>query len=1348
MFSFRSCLLDALVLLVARFVLCSSALCVEVTLESPADGSVVNNATVSFTCSAFDGAGLSTATLYIGNQPQTVLFSGPDETDDAQIYAGSPGDPDTNYGTATSINVDGENPHAHAVIKFLNVFGDVPGQVPPGSSIVSATLGINCFDSGAVMWLYRLTEDWAEGEVTWNARTSSLSWTNPGGDGAGSNAGVPLEGDCTSTGWRTIDITSFVQEWSSGAPNYGIVLTDTGTDGVDFDSSEAATPPVLTITYQTQWLSYGTEPMSGTSDTVTFAPVLLTDQQDYVWNCLVANVSGAESWATADSRLRVDTNVPNQPILVEPSDGATGVDTSPALQVTVSDPQGDALDVSFYGSSASGGDEFTIIALPDTQKYVLNGAYPEIFTSQTQWIVDNVATHHIVFVTHEGDIVDTWDNTTEWSYANTSMSILDGVVPYGVLPGNHDMSSTGITTYYNETFPYTRYDGQPWYGAHHPTTGNDNNYELFSAGGDDYIIVHLQYAPTSDVFDWANGVLAANADRKAIITTHDYMETSGARSTNGENIWTNVVVPNANVYFVLCGHNHDEATRSDWVGDRQVHQLLADYQGRENGGNGWLRIMTFVPAEETVYVQTYSPWLDQYETDANSQFTLSFPMTGYSLIGTNEGVLSGSDTSIVWPGLSVSTLHEWYVTVTDPTGRTQVGPRWQFTTASNDITPPSLSDVDAVDITHNSARIVWSTDELSDSVVEYDTDISDSSYDFQACDLSLVMSHSIPLTDLDPQTLYHYRVSSKDGAGNVAYSADQTFTTLPYDEPPVAMDDAYSVDEDSALSIPAPGVLGNDYDPEGKPLAAVLATQPSHGTLVLGSNGSFTYTPDADFNGADSFGYKANDGLLDSAEATVAITVDPVNDPPMAVDDAYSVEQDGLLDVAAPGVLGNDSDVDGDALTAVLLSEPSHGTLSLGGDGSFAYTPDGGYSGSDSFSYKANDGIADSNMATVTVAVNPVNYDAYVSQDPIVSFGTVGGNGIAGTTAAGDGLVQTITEAPNGKAGMASMQAEYVLHTRADPAQPTELVFYLAAAWTAQEADDPLMVSIWDGAGWQDITADILEDGVFAPGLGSENYVDADGNIHVLFTDTAAIKKEKKDTLTIDLLYAHIVVGPPPDVHDVAVPAIAAPGSVLVGETATIDVTVENQGTYDESFDVVLTDDGSGATIGTQPVSLAAGACTAVSFSWETTSETLGDHTLTATAGPVTDEADTADNSGSTTVTVSEAGATMHVAIIDMALSTRSAGPNTFVKALATVCVVDADGYPVSGAAVYGSWSGATSDTDSASTGSDGNVTLESDELKNPASGTTFTFTVDNVVLQGWTYDPTGGPTEGSVIVP
>ncbi|MCP4361868.1 MAG: tandem-95 repeat protein [Chloroflexi bacterium] len=189
---------------------------------------------------------------------------------------------------------------------------------------------------------------------------------------------------------------------------------------------------------------------------------------------------------------------------------------------------------------------------------------------------------------------------------------------------------------------------------------------------------------------------------------------------------------------------------------------------------------------------------------------------------------------------------------------------------------------------------------------------------------------------------------------------------------PVANNNSYTTDEDVTLTVPAPGVLGNDTDADSGALTAVLNTTTSDGNLTLNANGSFIYVPDPGFSGSDSFTYRASDGNSNSNVATVTITVDPlVNLPPIANDDSYATDEDVTLTVPAPGVLDNDTDADSGTLTAVLNTTTSDGNLTLNANGSFTYVPDPGFNGSDSFTYRASDGNSNSNVASVTITVNP-----------------------------------------------------------------------------------------------------------------------------------------------------------------------------------------------------------------------------------------------------------------------------------------------------------------------------------------------------------------------------------------
>ena len=215
--------------------------------------------------------------------------------------------------------------------------------------------------------------------------------------------------------------------------------------------------------------------------------------------------------------------------------------------------------------------------------------------------------------------------------------------------------------------------------------------------------------------------------------------------------------------------------------------------------------------------------------------------------------------------------------------------------------------------------------------------------------------------------------------------ATVTINVTPRNWPPVTAADAYSVNEDAVLTVTAASsVLANDHDPEGLPITAQLVTGPSHGTLTFNANGSFTYTPAANYNGPDEFWYRAFDGVRYSAAARVALTVNPVNDAPVAAADTYTLDEDTPLNVPPAGVLGNDSDLDGDALSASVVSGPSHGTLTLNPNGSFTYSPVANYNGPDSFTYRAADPSDAGSVATVSLTVRSVN-DAPVAVDDVYS---------------------------------------------------------------------------------------------------------------------------------------------------------------------------------------------------------------------------------------------------------------------------------------------------------------------------------------------------------------------------
>ncbi|HIJ64814.1 MAG TPA: metallophosphatase [Candidatus Hydrogenedentes bacterium] len=280
---------------------------------------------------------------------------------------------------------------------------------------------------------------------------------------------------------------------------------------------------------------------------------------------------------------------------------------------------------------------FSIIVLPDTQKY--SRQHPEIFVEQTKWIKEQRDAFNIACVIHEGDITD-HHTEKEWEVADEAMGILDGIVPYAMVLGNHDLGPEG--TLFNKYFGPERFENEPWYGGHFED-GNENAFYLIRAGGMDFLILCLEFGPRDEVLEWANTLVAEHKHRRIIVVTHCYMYSDDTRvgegdewnphgygrENDGEEMWQKFVKKHKNIFLVLSGHIlNDGLGRLTSTGDKEnkVHQILANYQMQENGGNGWLRIMTFLPTENKIDITTYSPVLKEYASDDQNQFQVEYSM--------------------------------------------------------------------------------------------------------------------------------------------------------------------------------------------------------------------------------------------------------------------------------------------------------------------------------------------------------------------------------------------------------------------------------------------------------------------------------------------------------------------------------------------------------------------------------------------------------------------------------------------------------------------------------------------------------------------------------------------------
>jgi hypothetical protein len=315
---------------------------------------------------------------------------------------------------------------------------------------------------------------------------------------------------------------------------------------------------------------------------------------------------------------------------------------------------------------------FSIVVLPDTQFY--SWVHPDIFEAQTRWIVEHAAERHIAFVLHEGDIVETAFARDQWQRAAKALHALDGVVPYVLAAGNHDLltGTMGLTSeapLMNEFFPVARFMQNPWFKGTFEPDKIQNSYQVLRAGNQEWLVLSLEFGPRDAVLAWADGLLSTYSSLPAILVTHAYMyaynerydrgkpgECAGKQCfgphnyglpepiNDGEEMWQKLVSKHDNLHFVLSGHmvgNAASRLRSVRASGTHVHEILANYQAcavynpgdpsscldaetlkPTKGGDGYLRIMTFDPDRHTVDVQTYSPYLDMYKTSEANQFRL------------------------------------------------------------------------------------------------------------------------------------------------------------------------------------------------------------------------------------------------------------------------------------------------------------------------------------------------------------------------------------------------------------------------------------------------------------------------------------------------------------------------------------------------------------------------------------------------------------------------------------------------------------------------------------------------------------------------------------------------------
>ena len=973
--------------------------------------------------------------------PTVVVFqdglNGYEGTRDTYIYDVSP---ETARGTETTFVQDINTGDERRSLLLFDL-----SSIPENAIISSAELQFYVSAEGQGFNMYRMYQPWDE----------AITFTSNGGHfdaddiDAESTINANWPGDDGYTGYITVTVSpETIEDWIDGTlVNNGWLMIATDVDdGQQLRSREYTTQadrPKLTVEYvvnpnitvsgtlnefhtlpgvASEPQTYTVEGANLYDDINITAPVgfeIKTESGSYGSSLTLVRTDGAVAATTIYVRLNsllentfsgdivhtssgaLSINIPitgtvidlspNDPVLVQPADGAEGISLSPTLEVTASDPDSDAVDVSFYGRPVGGsGEDFTLVVLPDTQKYTPPSAYTATFSALTQWIADQASEQNIVFVTHVGDIVE--DNREDgWVVADNAFDILDaGNVPYSVGVGNNDFTGTDYSLF--ETyFGLSRFESKSWYGGHYGSN-NVDNYSLFSASGMDFILINLNFDPSTAELDWADGLLTTYSDRRAIVESHNQL--------NLDDSWSNSDIFNAlkdheNLFLLLSGHLSNTtdgvAKRTD-TGDlgQSIYSVLQDYQGYTNVNNGYLHIYRFSPADDKIYMTVYSPTLDAYNTapDSNLEFAYEMPdVAAFDLIGTDEDVTSGSNASITWSGLVEGTEYEWFVVVDDGSTLT-TGPTWSFTAGAipnanpvlGEIGPQSINELDTLTFTATATDSDLPKQSLSFSLVGSPTGASITA----GGDFSWM-----PIEAQGPGE-YNFTVKVCDDASTPLCDEEEiTVTVNEVNVAPVlaAIGDK-NINELATLTLSA---AATDADLPTQSLTFSLVGSPAGASIT--DAGDFNWIP-TETQGPGEYTFivkvcdNAGTALCDEEEITV--TVDEVNVAPEITEGettSVTMTKDGIPTSFSLILHATDSDLPGNTLTWSVSSPATNGAASASGTGEspvLDYAPDTDYIGEDSFIVQVSDGNGGTDTIIVNVTINEIDleYALTLVQDP------------------------------------------------------------------------------------------------------------------------------------------------------------------------------------------------------------------------------------------------------------------------------------------------------------------------------------------------------------------------------
>jgi len=1042
--------------------------------------------------------------------------------------------PDSSYPTATSLTVDSDDPPGsgnatQVLLRFENIIGDGPNQIPPGSSVLSATLTLETTDPGDGASLHRMLQTWSDTD-TWNGYGNGIQ-----ADDTEARSAADLTTGSVAVGSTVLDVTESVQAWVNGEENHGWVLLPVGTNGWDFQSAEGTNPPTLTVKcpgiappapptgltaaaageeVALDW-DDNTEPsLSGYNvyrSTASGGPYDLINGDGAsalgsltsaagtgekpqsklwfhrgIWWCVLPDASGTYLW-------RLDHTTWTK-VLELSTSAAVHADCKPAGDVThillFAGTASRLVSVEYVPGSPPTYQLWSV--RPEAADVTLSSgvetASCDIDSTGRMWIASDAVTD--IEVRYSDYPYSSWSGPVILESGVSSDDICavtalpDGRI--GVLWSNQAASRFGFKT-------HTDGDDPAVWSADEVPASDDS---VGAGVADDHINLAVAsdgtlYAAVKTSYDTAGHPKIALLVRRPDGTWDPLYEVDQAGTRP-------IVVVNETLGFLRVIYTESEGYHSIVYKETALNSIA--FGTRELLIQGALNSAT----------STKQNFEREIVVLAGSDSSVEGIRITWN---TNADPLQSSYTDRdVAPGGT----YYYVVTAVDNIGQ-ESGFSNEATATPLPPAPQAPTELTAQAVSSNQIDLTWKDNAGNEEGFSIERSPDQSAW----TEIATVGMNSTTYSDtgLLPLTTYYYRVRAYNAGGYSDYSNEAGATTPQGNHAPTADDQSVVTDEDTPVDIT---LTASDED--GDPLTYTIATYPAHGALT-GTPPDVTYTPDPDWWGSDQFTFFANDGQADSNTATVSIEVVAVNDPPAAPTNLTASGGTDLITLDWDDNVESEGDLQGYRVFRSTTSGSYDFTSPLATVTESSYTDSAVQEGvTYYYVVRAFDtgGLESESSNEASAATAVPEYEAYATTDPLVTYGTLGGDGIAGTTAAGDGLVQTISESPNGPKGRASLQAEYTLDSPADPSLVQGLTLYLQAVWTENDADDPLRIFIWNGSEWLDITAEISS-GSYSPADNASSYVNAQGDVRVLFTDTARIDKESKDTLTIDLLYARIV---------------------------------------------------------------------------------------------------------------------------------------------------------------------------------------------------------------------------------